>query len=150
MMTRQLALKSSGATYGGVCERSGCHLVRLSAGCRRNRSVREDARSPRPPPPRQHPTLSHSHSRPLPGESEAAPQRHRVADAAQDSRRSVRLQQLNAGQMKGNPIPNLPGLQGLPGPILVTLKTFISSERQYICGLLVICNSFSNTCLLKK
>lgn len=110
MMTRQLALKSSGATYGGVCERSGCHLVRLSAGCRRNRSVPEDARSPRPPPPRQHPTLSHCHSRPLPGEAEAAPQRHRVADAAQDSRRSVRLQQLNAGR---KPHPKLARLARL-------------------------------------
>ncbi|KAI4577532.1 hypothetical protein MJT46_003367 [Ovis ammon polii x Ovis aries] len=30
MMTRQLALKSSGATYGGVCELSGCHLFSIN------------------------------------------------------------------------------------------------------------------------
>lgn len=109
MMTRQLALKSSGATYGGVCERSGCHLVRLSAECRRNQSVHEDTPSPRPPPPRQHPTLSHSHSRSfrerlnLPRSATVWATRLRTAGGRS------RLQVLNAGPRKGNPSLSLPG-----------------------------------------
>ena len=105
----QLALKSSEATYGGVCELSGCHLVRLSAVCRRNQSVHEDAPSPRPPPPRQHPTLSHSLSSPfrerlnLPRSATVWATRLRTAGGRSP------LQVLNAGQRKGNPILSLPG-----------------------------------------